>query len=170
MMEADRKKMAEEMMRCDDILWSEFRNAEKNNNEGRNEHNAYMWLKYDLESLLADPNINPVDVETRLMELLEQTYFKYDIIKSICLEAIKKSAAVRKDWKTALAGVQNGCDLSAIVGFCFTKNDIQTLAKLHETGKSRKKIEDLLEDCNFHSVCEDFQQGRYDQHREAKIA
>lgn len=43
----------------------------------------------------------------------------------------------------------------------FTKNDIKELAKLHESGKYREKIEDLLEDCNFHSLNSYFQAGDY---------
>ena len=71
---------------------------------------------------------------------------------------------IRSDWKTALKGVRYGTDLSADIEFGFNKEDIKALAEVHRDNKGlRKKIEDLLEDCNFHYECGQFNKGEYDE-------
>ena len=40
--------------------------------------------------------------------------------------------------------------LSGPLDWSFSKRDLTELAKLHKANKCRKKIEDLLTDCNFH--------------------
>lgn len=70
---------------------------------------------------------------------------------------------VRADWETALEQVECGTDLSSVIGWAFSTNDITELAKLHKANKFREKIEDLLTDCNFHYECGQFANGEYDE-------
>lgn len=70
---------------------------------------------------------------------------------------------IREDWKSALEQVEEGSDLSSIIGWAFSDEDITELAKLHKANICRDKIEDLLEDCNFHSECSKFANGEYDE-------
>ena len=70
---------------------------------------------------------------------------------------------IREDWESALEQVKNGTDLSSIIGWAFSDEDITELAKLHKNNICREKIEDLLEDCNFHYECGKFANGEYDE-------
>ena len=70
---------------------------------------------------------------------------------------------IREDWKSALEQVEDGTDLSSIIGWAFSDKDITELAKLHKDNICRDKIEDLLTDCNFHSECSKFVDGEYDE-------
>jgi len=58
---------------------------------------------------------------------------------------------IRTNWDAALESVTDGCEPSAKVHWGFTKDDLLELCRLHESGKHREKIVDLLEDCNFHT-------------------
>ena len=68
------------------------------------------------------------------------------------------------DWDTELACVEHGHELSEVIGYGLTRNDISGLAALHKAGKHRKKIEELLTDCNFHTECRDFAAGSCDKY------
>ena len=70
---------------------------------------------------------------------------------------------IREDWETALEQVNRGSDLSSIIGWAFSDEDITELAKLHKANICRDKIEDLLTDCNFHYECGKFANGEYDE-------
>ena len=52
-------------------------------------------------------------------------------------------------------------EIAAYIQWGFTVDDKRMLAKLHKEGFQRKKIEDLLEDCNFHTMRSCFHAGRY---------
>lgn len=87
-----------------------------------------------------------IDNEDEIMEYLDLTMTKEEI---------------REDFKTALSRVKNGSDLSSILGWAFSDEDISNLAKLHKDGIEREKIEDLLTDCNFHSEVSMMLDGDY---------
>ena len=80
------------------------------------------------------------------------------------LEEAEQEAAIRMDFAKALKNAQKGSDLSYPLGFGFSKDDIRELAKLHKRNRYRRKIEDLLTDCNFHQECADFADGNYDEY------
>ncbi len=72
---------------------------------------------------------------------------------------------IRDDFETALKQVDNGSELSSILGWGFYANDLTNLAIIHrENPELRRKIEDLLTDCNFHSECNAFKDGKYDNY------
>ena len=60
---------------------------------------------------------------------------------------------IRSNWDRALEKVENGSDLSSYIEWGFSGQDLLVLCFLHHIGKHRMKIEDLLEDCNFHTEC-----------------
>ena len=74
---------------------------------------------------------------------------------------IAKDIEIRSDFATALKNCKRGTDLSHPLGWGFSDRDISELAKLHKANKFRRKIESLLEDCNFHYECGEFIQGNY---------
>jgi hypothetical protein len=78
----------------------------------------------------------------------------------------KKSAAIRHDWPAAFRKVKNGRELSSVVNWGFYKDDLRTFLKLHKANRFRKKIEDLLTDCNYHTFCGYLSVGEYDNAKE----
>ena len=80
----------------------------------------------------------------------------------------KKSAAIRRDWPAAFRRVKNGRELSDAIGWGFYKDDLRTFLKLHKANKFRKKIEDLLTDCNYHIFCGYLWAREYDNAKECE--
>lgn len=97
----------------------------------------------------------------KIIKIISNSVAADTIIEYLDFDEIMAAAKVRRDWDSALSGVEKGYMLSSTIGWGFTKNDIKELAKLHESGKYREKIEDLLEDCNYHSLNSYFQAGDY---------
>lgn len=86
------------------------------------------------------------------------------IKQKIDFKKIRRAASVRKHWDEALQSVKNGTALSSVIGYGFSPKDISELARLHKADKYRQKIEDLLQDCNFHTECGDFISGEWDKY------
>lgn len=72
-----------------------------------------------------------------------------------------RAAEIRRDFDSSLAKVDQGHELSYPLGYGFFKEDLEHLVMLHKEGKHREKIEDLLEDCNFHEECSQLIDGNY---------
>lgn len=71
--------------------------------------------------------------------------------------------AIRINFEKTLAKCEYGRDLSEPLDYGFTDEEITELAKLHKANKYRGKIEDLLEDCNFHYECAKFREHDYSE-------
>lgn len=71
---------------------------------------------------------------------------------------------VRKDWYTALCKVRYGVELGKIIGWGFSFQDLLVLGTLHKYNMFREKIENLLEDCNFHTENELLIKNEYDEY------
>lgn len=97
----------------------------------------------------------------KIIKIISNSVVADTIMEYLNFDEIMAAAKVRSDWDSALSRVTKGYMLSGTIGWGFTKNDIKELAKLHKSGKHREKIEDLLEDCNFHSLNSYFQAGDY---------
>ena len=65
-------------------------------------------------------------------------------------DKLERNVEIRNDFLAALKSVKRGSELSGPLDWSFSKRDLTELAKLHKANKCRKKIEDLLTDCNFH--------------------
>lgn len=59
--------------------------------------------------------------------------------------------------------MKEGGDLSDKIDFSFYKKDLLELTKLHKANRFRKKIEDLLDDCNYHSLSSCLGRKDYDE-------
>ena len=61
---------------------------------------------------------------------------------------------IRNDWKKAI-NTLNIEEISPVIEQGFSDQDLMVLFFIHLTGHKteRQKIEDLLEDCNFHTFC-----------------
>lgn len=73
-----------------------------------------------------------------------------------------QEAKTRMDYMSALKECRKGREVAKRVRWAFGAKDIAILAKIHQSGKYRKKIEDALEDANFHKESGDFNAKRYD--------
>ena len=72
---------------------------------------------------------------------------------------------VRSDWDMAFRSVSHGDSLSRWIGWALSPQDLLVLCCLHEAGEHRKKIEELMEDCNFHKENGLLSDGKYDECR-----
>ena len=122
---------------------------------------APVWLQNDLEAILS---LHP-DKETEIIKIIKQSVNGEKILSDyIDLNEIHTAVKIRCDFDSALSLVDEGWKLAKHLGWSFSARDIAELAKLHKADKHRKKIEDLLEDCNFHEVCMNFADGNYDKY------
>ena len=76
---------------------------------------------------------------------------------------------IRLNWIYALNAVENGAELSCDIDWSFSNQDLIVLGFLHEANLYREKIEDLLEDCNFHTECMLLCEQEYDEYRALMI-
>lgn len=67
---------------------------------------------------------------------------------------------IRADWEKALDTMTYGA-ISGTIEWGFYPEDLRKLMQLYQADKHREKIEDLLEDCNFHSFCACLSDGDY---------
>lgn len=67
---------------------------------------------------------------------------------------------IRSNWEEALNALPYG-EIAARIGWGFSTEDLQELMRLHKENICREKIEDLLEDCNFHYECGEWHDGNY---------
>ena len=68
--------------------------------------------------------------------------------------------AIRSNWMLALS--KEEC-ISPTIEWAFHFQDLIVLGAIHRSGIFREKIEDLLEDCNFHYECGLLYKGEYDK-------
>ena len=90
-----------------------------------------------------------------------EVFDKY--LDSDIFESAQEEAEIRHDFATSLRNCKEGSDLSSQLHWAFSDKDVTELAKLHKSNKFRRKIEDLLEDCNFHYECGKFAKNEYDE-------
>ena len=102
------------------------------------------------------------DMQKEMWNILISSPAFSEMKRYIDFKKCREDIEIRKNWYFYLASVKDGCQLSSKIGWGFWDEDIQELARIHRSGKFQKKIEDLLEDCNFHYEREDFIEGRYD--------
>lgn len=132
----------------------------------------YLYIEYDLKSIaghaIVKHGVERDDFITELVSVLEKhgckstNRFENHIDKGIEAEEI------RSDWKGALEscstfGKDGIYSIPSKIGYGFSDSDITTLAEIHKEGDEtiQTKIELLLEDCNFHEECSDFESGNY---------
>ena len=68
---------------------------------------------------------------------------------------------IREDWDAALNSPMEYSEIAHAIKWGFDCDDMQSLMELHKQNKHRQKIEDLLEDCNFHTERSDWSEGNY---------
>lgn len=131
--------------------------------------NPIIHMAADVESVLVkaeDAEATGARIYSTAVKAGANTEILSEIEKMI--DKGKKSAAIRRDWPAAFRKVKNGRDLSRKVGWAFYEDDLRKFIKLHKANKFRKKIEDLLTDCNYHTFCGYLSVGEYDNAKECE--
>ena len=101
--------------------------------------------------------------ESQIREVIDASDIAKELYQNIDFAKAFRDSEIRSDWAAALRGVRKSTQLSSAIGWAFSDKDIAELAKLHKAKKFRQKIEDLLEDCNFHYECGKFAEEQYDE-------
>ncbi len=137
-----------------DIYFKDEDNAEalKRLNEVDNQPRLDMWLEADVSGCLRISKLEDIQLIRGIVDGLNIDFDK-------CVE----DAAIRLDFASAFKAVKKGTDLSHKLSWSFNTEDLLNLMELHKKNKFRRKIEDLLEDCNFHSECGMLNEKRYDE-------
>ena len=129
--------------------------AEKRLNNVTEVWRLESWFEADVKYALQKSKLE--DVETIRQIVIDS---KAAVAFRKCVEDVE----IRLDFANALKNVKNGSDLSSKLDWGFGKEDLLNLMKLHKSNKFRKKIEDLLEDCNFHTECGLLYERKYDEY------
>lgn len=154
------EEILEEMKELDLRIWRTFHPEDISTNEPSLVL-APIWLKTDICSIFIDFE-NSKEI---ILEMIHDSKYGREILdKYLKWSDIEKNVEVRKDFTTAFKNVKYGTDLSKILDYAFNKRDLKNLASLHKKNKYRRKIEELLSDCNFHNVVADFHDKNYDKY------
>lgn len=133
---------------------------------------AFAWLASDIEYFLANTELTVNDIKKEIKIYCENVNTDpEELLGAIDFEKAERGAEIRRDFAKALDQVEYGFNLSGDLDYGFSKRDIEKLAILHrDQPKYREKIEDLLEDCNFHTECGDFADGNYGEYVNEPVA
>lgn len=154
------------VQRLDELVWKHFYPDWQPDDETLtiSDDNCFMYFEADIKCIFRDNDIDKA--KEYIFEQLHlqssapvEVYIKEYLHMDKCID----DAMIRKDFAAALKSVKHGDDLSGRLDWSFSPKDISELAKLHKAGKFRKKIEDLLTDCNFHSECSMMAAKQYDE-------
>lgn len=119
---------------------------------------ALYCLEGDIEEILMKEKS---DIEHIKMYMLDKEYGKL-ILEDVDLKKIEKSANTRKNFLEMLDHSEHGWELSKIIHYSMSNTDLARLALIHRDNPHiRKKVEELLEDCNFHYECGFLAKGDY---------
>ena len=158
------EEIREEMKELDLRIWKTFHPEDISTDEP-DLVLAPIWLKSDICSILIDFE----NSKETILEMIHDSKYEKEILdKYLKWTDIEKNVEVRKDFATAFKNVKYGTDLSKILDYAFNKHDLKNLASLHKKNKCRRKIEELLSDCNFHHVLADFHNKNYDKYLNIK--
>lgn len=141
-------------------LWSLYWKDDDNTESEKNLSNILdiprlqVWLESDVAAALKKSKLNDID---RIREIVAGSGTEIDFEKCV------REAEIRLDFASALRSVKDGTDLSYPLGWGFGKDDLMALMALHKSNKFRRKIEDLLEDCNFHTECGLLSEKQYEE-------
>ncbi len=133
-----------------------------------NDGTIMLALKSDMEDILTNAD-SVADRHAELYRLIIDSASTEDNRKNIIriLDNSLYTAEVRRNWPAAFQSVKEGHLLSPKIDYGFLRSDLETLVGLHKKNKFRKKIEDLLEDCNFHELCGLLSTKQYEEALEA---
>ena len=151
--------------KIDTEIWNHFFPNFKEDECKINEDNCLMFLESDIENIFYNYDIQEAKeyIIDKIYEYSTSREIAESIIRYINWDKCVDCATIRKDFASALKSVKKGSDLSHRINWGFSDNDIKELSKLHKANRFRRKIEDLLTDCNFHTECSLMHDRKYDE-------
>ena len=159
----EKRTLAIQQIMCelDQTIWQKYRGSSDMDEVPK--HLASVWLRNDIVSVLSDEEI---DAEQRLQEIIaiiNETDYGSEILDLIKIQDIREEVKIRRDWPNALQKVKSGGQLSRNIGYRLSSVDLKKLALLHQSNRGRKKIEELLTNCNFHHEAGKFAIQQYEE-------
>lgn len=146
------------IMKLWELYWTDENDddadAQKRLDNIKEQYMLDLWIDADVKHALRKTNLEAL---SNIKKLIVEYGVKCDLDK--CIE----DAEIRLDFAAALRNAKRGTDLSHKLGYGFGSEDLMELMKLHKSNKFRRKIEDLLTDCNFHSECSLLSERKYDE-------
>ena len=156
-----RKKNFLNYKKVDHALYKYFKESMNADIDDELSDDSHLWhivLKNDIESLSVKHGFDVVKEATE--KIITSKRFSNIMID---WDNVERAVKVRSDWPAVLRKVKDGAKISHLIGYAFGDDDLITLIELHKKNRFRKKIEDLLEDCNFHDICGHLSTKQYDQ-------
>lgn len=162
--------LARVMVRLDDQLWEMYCPDNSASTNGRTFENAHIWLRNDIKSILAVSDAVEETAEQICVVIRKEYYGQEILSRYIQMDKLRLEVHTRtevvSDFPAALKRVRYGSELSRELGYEFSKEALVELGELHKAGRFRKKIEELLTDCNFHSECDLLIGKKYSEYEE----
>ena len=156
-MQGNHTSILEEIRNLDQKIWKKYHPDYAGGNAPEL-YQAVGWLNTDVADILLE---FPDSKEDILSIINDSPHGPAIFREFLDMSKIEKEVAVRNNFAAALRSIKKGSELSELIGWGLSKKDIKELAKLHKANRFRKKIEDLLEDCNFHYECSKFAHKEY---------
>jgi len=159
--------VARVMIRLDDKLWEMYCPDNPGSTNGRTFENAHLWLRNDIKSILAASD-DVGETAEQICDVIRKEYYGQEILnRYIQMDKLRLEVRTRmevvSDFPAALKKVRYGSELSGALRYEFSKEELVELVELHKAGRFRKKIEELLTDCNFHSESGMLCAGKYEE-------
>lgn len=125
---------------------------------------AHVWLQNDIGAILAHTDKNLALLQEEILAFIKAHAHGSEILhRYISMDKLMEEAIIRRDFGTAFSKVKCGSALSGKLNWSLGPRDLKELALLHQKNKYRKKIEELLTDCNFHYECSKFTSHKYEE-------
>ncbi len=152
--ERERKIVSQIMVLLMERIWHHFY-PEWAKNEVESDHkptedNIDQYMHADLIVILTDKAFSEAEAEIYIRKQIDWIMFSDQIYERINWSDVITQTAIRRNFGEALKMVKKGSELSSKLNYAFGNDDLKELMKLHKANRFRKKIEDLLTDCNFH--------------------
>ena len=162
--------------RLDNAIWKHF-HPEDDKEYEIDANLVFSFLEGTIIYVLIDKDIDADEAETFMREefLKEYEIFKKKFpeetkeafmkrISNRYWKHIKAEIDIHRDWSSAFKSVKDGADLSGPVRYSFYQSDLYEFVRLHKANKFRKKIENLLTNCNYHGESRLLSEGLYDEY------
>lgn len=157
--EKARNELLQEIKDLDLAIWKKYHPDYKEESEPEL-YQASMWLNADVAEIM----IEFPESENDIISIVKASKHGEKILSDyLHMDSVKTEVDVKTDFLSALRSVKDGSDLSSDIGWRLSDRDLSELAKLHKANKCRRKIEELLTNCNFHYECGKFANKEYDE-------
>lgn len=158
------RELQQIMQNLDETIWNHF-HPDETDTESSSLELVNVWLRTDIVAILTDPKFDREESGKWIKSEIQKVDINGEIMnKYLSWNEIDDEVDIRSDYETAFNKVEHGYDLSGSLQYSFGKNDLSQLAALHKKSKCRRKIEELLEDCNFRGASSDFKNHNYEEY------